>query len=89
MAEIVFQEVFNRIFTYLREAGVEMTANTYRSLLHLIDDAVEQNRERGDHEQLLSIAVDLIPRYFDLPSFDTPDPYPPICRASIGYGGND
>ncbi|EMP55605.1 hypothetical protein MSNKSG1_07038 [Marinobacter santoriniensis NKSG1] len=89
MAEIVFQEVFNRIFTYLREAGVEMTANTYRSLLQLIDDAVAETGEEGDQERLLSIAVDLIPRYFDLPSFHPPAPYPPICRASIGYRGND
>lgn len=89
MAEISLQDVFNRVFTYLRASGVEMTVERYRTLLHLIEESVASVGDDGQEGKLLASAMELIPRYFDLPERRLPPATPPLCRGSIGYDRND
>ncbi|WP_336366687.1 hypothetical protein [Marinobacter sp. C2H3] len=85
MADTVYQDVFNRIFTYLRESGVEMTAERYRSLLRLIDDAVADSGQSADIDRLMPLAMARLPDYFQLPVVAPPEAFPPIRRRSVGY----
>lgn len=58
MADVSFQDVFNRVFSYLRESGVEMTVETYRSLLRLIEEAVASVDEPNRGDRILAAAMD-------------------------------
>lgn len=100
MQDISFQHVFSRVYSYLCEAGVEMTSERCRQLLQLIDDAVaevgaspDQNSTNGKLQdsrsvaghRLLDNAMNRLPEYFTLPKANIPTPAPSLCRGSIGY----
>ena len=89
MADVSFQDVFNRVFSYLRESGVEMTVETYRSLLRLMEEAVASVDEPNRGDRILAAAMDRVPRYFRLPEVEPPQACPPITRGSIGYDHHD
>mgnify|MGYP000058946210 CR=1 FL=1 len=89
MPDISLQDVFDRVFIYLRASGIEMTVKRYRTLLHLIEESVASAGESDSGEQLLDAAMDLIPRHFDLPAPESPEAAPPVYRGSIGYGRDD
>jgi len=86
MADTSLQDVFNRVFAYLRASGVEMTVERYRTLLQLIEEAVAVTGESGQEGELLEAAMARVPRYFELPESIPPKATPPLCRGSIGYG---
>lgn len=100
MEDISFQHVFSRVYNYLCEAGVEMTSDSCRQLLQLIDDAVADAGETADQvatkgtlpaprtlggHRLLENAMDRLPDYFTLPEATIPTPAPSLRRGSIGY----
>lgn len=100
MQDISFQHVFSRVYSYLCEAGVEMTSLRCRQLLQLIDDAVAEvgaspdqhstsvkppySRNLAGH-RLLENAMNRLPEHFILPEANIPTPAPSLCRGSIGY----
>ncbi len=86
MADISLQDVFNRAFTYLKASGVEMTVETYRTLLHLIEESVASAGEDGQGDALLQSVMERIPDHFELPGTNPPQATPGLCRGSIGYG---
>lgn len=93
MEDISFQHVFSRVYSYLCEAGVEMTSERCRQMLQLIDDAVAEVGEipgdstgkRGHAARLLENTMSRLPDYFEIPDVLTPTAAPPLCRGSIGY----
>lgn len=93
MEDISFQHVFSRMYSYLCEAGVEMTSERCRQMLQLIDDAVaevgeisgDSTGERGHGARLLENTMSRLPDYFTIPDVSTPTAAPPLCRGSIGY----
>ncbi|MBK1871772.1 hypothetical protein FE848_00900 [Marinobacter sp. 1-3A] len=100
MEDISFQHVFSRVYSYLCEAGIEMTSERCRQLLQLIDDAVAEVGESANQtasaetfhgsptlggHRLLRSAMDRLPEYFTLPEVRIPTPAPDLCRGSIGY----
>ncbi|GGE61365.1 hypothetical protein GCM10011533_12340 [Streptosporangium jomthongense] len=87
MEDISFQDVFSRLYSYLCEAGVEMTSERCRQMLQLIDDAVATVGENTG-QVLLDNAMDRLPEYFVLPEARIPTPTPPLYRGSIGYSRN-
>lgn len=95
MDDISFQHVFSRVYSYLCEAGIEMTSERCRTMLQLIDDAmaeigegstniVNDRRELAGH-RLLKGVMDRLPEYFAIPEVTIPAVAPPLCRGSIGY----
>ncbi|MDO6824606.1 hypothetical protein [Marinobacter sp. 1_MG-2023] len=85
MEDISFQQVFGRVYSYLSEAGVEMTSERCRQMLQLIDDAMaEVGEDKGGH-RLLENVMDRLPDYFSIPGAIIPAVAPPLCRGSIGY----
>lgn len=86
MADISLQVIFNRAFMCLRASGVEMTVERYRTLLHLIEEAVALAGEGGHEDELLASVMERLPGYFDLPDTVPPKATPELCRGSIGYG---
>lgn len=86
MASVSLQDVFNRVYTYLRASGIDMTVDSYRTLLHLIEDAVGPGGDEGHEDALLEAAMERMPLYFDLPVRTAPNAAPPLSRGSIGYG---
>ncbi|MBD3640225.1 MAG: hypothetical protein HUJ18_04450 [Marinobacter sp.] len=85
MADISLQDVFNRAFTYLKASGVEMTVETYRTLLHLIEESVASAGKDGQGDKLLRSVMERIPVHFDLPETNPPQATPGLYRGSIGY----
>jgi len=85
MEDISFQHVFSRVYSYLSEAGVEMTSERCRQMLQLIDDAMaEVGEDEGGH-RLLQNVMDRLPDYFSIPGVRIPTVAPPLSRGSIGY----
>lgn len=89
MADISLQDIFNRAFTYLRASGVAMTVESYRTLLHLIEESVAAVGESGHEDELLESVMERISGYFDLPETNPLQASPSLCRGSIGYFNND
>ncbi|MBC7183656.1 MAG: hypothetical protein H5U30_08830 [Marinobacter sp.] len=90
MADLTLQRVFDRVFSYLTESGVEMTQAHSRKLLQLMDDSLatgEGLEALGamSETRLLARAMDLVPVYFPVAVEKIPAPNPPMCRGSIGY----
>ncbi|PCM45636.1 hypothetical protein [Marinobacter sp. ANT_B65] len=87
MEDISFQHVFSRVYSYLCEAGVEMTSERCRQMLQLIDDAMAAvGEDKGGH-RLLQNVMDRLPDYFSIPEARIPLVAPPLSRGSIGYRG--
>lgn len=86
MADNSLQDVFNRAVTYLQASGVELTVERYRTLLHLIEEALAASDKDGKGDTLLESVMERIPGYFDFPGITPPQAAPSLCRDSIGYG---
>lgn len=92
MRDIDLQDVFNRVYLYLVESGVEMNADKCCRLLKLLEIAVCDSWEEGSEARIRDRVIDSIPEYFALPVFTVPEICPPLKRGSIGYdrpGGDD
>jgi hypothetical protein len=93
MADLTLQRVFDRVFSYLTESGVEMDQAHSRKLLQLMEDALDARVDgQGPNAsvalsepRLLVRAMDRIPVYFPVAEERIPAPNPPLCRGSIGY----
>ncbi|MBW0146464.1 hypothetical protein [Marinobacter arenosus] len=85
MRDIDLQNVFNRVYLYLVESGIEMTADQCQRLLQLLDKAVLASQAEGAETSALDRAIDTIPEYFGLPGFTVPEICPPLKRGSMGY----
>jgi|26BtaG_2_1085354.scaffolds.fasta_scaffold03159_3 hypothetical protein len=90
MADLTLQRVFDRVFIYLTESGVEMDQAHSRKLLQLMDDALVDGQGPNasvalSEPRLLARAMDRIPVYFPVAEERIPAPNPPLCRGSIGY----
>lgn len=95
MDDISFQHVFSRVYSYLCEAGVEMSSEHCRQMLQLIDDVMAEigegssytatdRRELAGH-RLLKGVMDRLPEYFAILEVNIPTAAPPLRRGSIGY----
>ncbi|MGO1463474.1 MAG: hypothetical protein ACTHYN_10170 [Marinobacter sp.] len=95
MDDISFQHVFTRVYSYLCEAGVEMSSERCRQMLQLIDEVMAEidesasytatDRRRLTGHRLLKSAMDRLPEYFAVPEVVIPTAAPPLYRGSIGY----
>lgn len=95
MNDISFQHVFSRVYSYLCEAGVEMTSDRCRQMLQLIDDVMAEIDEGSSYtatdrrqltgHRLLKSVMDRLPEYFAIPEMSIPTAAPPLHRGSIGY----
>lgn len=95
MDDISFQHVFSRVYSYLCEAGVEMSSERCRQMLQLIDDVMAETDEKASYSatdrrqltghRLLKSVMDRLPEYFTIPEVSIPTAAPPLRRGSIGY----
>ncbi len=85
MADMAFQDVFNRVYLYLVAAGTDMTGERFRALLQLIDDAMAKVSREGGAVSVLETAMDMVPERFTLPPKEVLEVQPPLKRGSIGY----
>lgn len=87
MDEMAFQDIFNRLYGYLRESGVPMTSDRFRQLLLLIDDAIASvSQEGGDAmSAVLDAAMERMQDYFPTTRVEVAAASPPLKRGSIGY----
>ncbi|WP_286219913.1 hypothetical protein [Marinobacter apostichopi] len=87
MDDMAFQDIFNRLYGYLRESDVTMTSDRFRQLLLLIDDAIESVSQRGDDatSAVLDAAMDRMEDYFPATRVALAEVSPPLKRGSIGY----
>jgi hypothetical protein len=85
MADMAFQDVFNRVYLYLIAAGTDMTGERFRALLQLIDDAMTKASREGGAVSVLETAMDMVPERFALPPKKILNVQPPLKRGSIGY----
>lgn len=87
MEDMAFQDIFNRLYGYLRESGVTMTSVRFRQLLLLLDDVVASVSHRGDDatSAVLDAAMDRMEDYFPATQVSLAAASPPLKRGSIGY----
>lgn len=85
MADMAFQDVFNRVYLYLVAAGTDMTGERFRALLQLIDDAMTKASREGGAVSVLETAMDMVPERFTLPPKEVLEVQPTLKRGSIGY----
>lgn len=85
MQEAVCQQALGRVLLYIHDSGLPLTPENCRKALHLVDAALEA----GGRPEILAAAIDLVPRYFELPLIAFPVQRPPLNRGSIGYYPDD
>lgn len=87
MDDMAFQDIFNRLYGYLKESDVTMTSDRFRQLLLLIDDAIESVPQTGDEatSDVLDAAMNRMEDYFPATRVALAAASPPLKRGSVGY----
>ena len=87
MDDMAFQDIFNRLYGYLRQSGVPMTSARFRQLLLLIDGAIASVSQTGDDgtSAVLDAAMDRMEAFFPATRVSLAAASPPLKRGSIGY----
>jgi len=85
MPETLCQQALERVLTYLRDDGVELTPQICQRALRLIDEAMTE----GDGPDLPARCIDRVPAYFDRQVLAIPPASPPLERGHIGYYPHD
>lgn len=81
MPETLCQQALERVLTYLRDSGLELSRETCRQSLRLVNDAMTD----GDGPDLPARCIERLPEYFELPGVEFPLVAPPLKRGHIGY----
>lgn len=81
MSRAVCQLALDRIIAYVRGCGVELTPEICRKALQLVDRALAE----ASNGEVMELAMNMVPEYFDLPRIHVPQQHPALKRGSIGY----
>lgn len=81
MSRAVCQLALDRIMAYLRGCGLEPTPEICHKALQLVDRALAE----ANNGEVMELAMNMIPDYFDLPHIHVPQQRPTLKRGSIGY----
>lgn len=81
MPETLCQRALERVLTYLDDDGVDLTTDTCRQALRLVEALMA--RDAGP--DLPARCIDSISEYFERSYYRIPDASPPLERGYIGY----
>lgn len=81
MPKSLCQHALERVLTYLDDDGVDLTTDTCRQALRLVEAALTQNAG----QDLLGRCIGSIPDFFERSYYHIPDASPPLKRGRIGY----
>lgn len=80
MQGIVYEDLFSRTLSYLRQGGISLTKDTALTTLRLMEELL-----LSDSRNALERVVEELPRRLDIQDSSLPLPCPPVNRGSIGY----
>ena len=85
MSNIWCQQALDRVLVYLQGDGLELTAETCRKALRLVDEAMAE----GAGPDLPARCMDLVPGHFELSDLEFPRPSPTLIRGHVRYFPHD
>ena len=80
MQNIAHEDVFNRLFGYLRLSGVSLNRDSTLIAFKLIEEILA-----NDATNALEQVIAELPQHLDIPEISLPLLRPPVNRGSIGY----
>lgn len=80
MQEFVYEDLFSRVFGYLRYSRIALTRDTALATLKVIEQMVVTDHRDGRDRGVVELSQRL-----EVADSPLPVPSPPINRGSIGY----